>query len=149
MRAAAHLPCRILRRLDARLGRRGSYLAVAGSAWTLYGLGIILDPRVGTVKGVSILRHLLPIEAWGAFWMLCGLTAVAFAFTRDRDRFGFFAAVLPAAVWSGAYAAALMTGDFPKAWTSMATWALAAIRLIIVSGWVEPARRPRKLQESA
>ncbi|MFJ9420673.1 hypothetical protein [Streptomyces sp. NPDC101249] len=145
MRAAALLPCRILRRLDQRLGRRGSYLACAGSAWTMYGLGIIISPRPGTVRGMLLLRNIAPLEFWGAIWVVCGLTAIAFAFTRTgRDVYGFVAAVIPTLVWCVAYGAAMIAGDFPYAWVSAATWGFAALRLIVVSGWPEPAGAQQK-----
>lgn len=139
MRAAALSPCRLLRRLNKRLGRRGSYLACAGSAWILYGVGLVITPRPGTVKGMTVLRSIAPMWVWGLVWILCGMTAVAFAFTHTgRDRFGFMAAVCPTLLWAGAYGAAIVRGDFPSAWVSAATWLFAGARLIVVSGWPEP-----------
>lgn len=145
MRAAALSPCQLLRRLDERLGRRGSYLACAGSAWTLYGLGTIITPRPGTVRGMLLLRNIAPLELWGCVWVVCGLIAIGFAFTpTGRDRWGFVAAVCPTILWAGAYVAAMISGDFPSAWVSAATWMFAALRLIVVSGWPEPPGSQQK-----
>lgn len=139
MRAAAWSPCRILRRIDKRLGRRGSYLVCAGSAWTLYGIGLTIEPRPGTVRGMLMLRSIAPMWVWGLVWIACGLTAIVFAFARTgRDRYGFAAAVLPTLLWAGTYLVAMLAGDFPSAWVSAATWLFAASRLLIVSGWPEP-----------
>jgi hypothetical protein len=139
MRAAVLSPCWLLRRLHERLGRRGSYLACAGAAWTLYGVGIILAPRPGTARGMLLLRSIAPLQAWGMVWAACGLTAICFAFARTgRDRWGFMAAVAPPLLWTGAYTAAMIRGDFPAAWVSAATWLCASLRLVIVSGWPEP-----------
>lgn len=146
MRAAALSPCRILRRIDERLGRRGSYLACAGSAWTFYGIGLMVTPRPGTVKGMLLLRSIAPMWVWGLIWVACGLTAIVFAFAgTGRDRWGFVAAILPTLMWAGAYLIAILAGDFPSAWASAATWTFAAARLVIVSGWPEaPASSQRQ-----
>ncbi|MFF7335466.1 hypothetical protein [Streptomyces sp. NPDC008150] len=107
-------------------------------AWTMYGIGIIITPRPGTVRGMLLLRNAAPLELWGVIWVVCGLTAIVFAFTRTgRDMVGFMAAVLPTLMWAGAYVAAMISGDFPSAWVSAATWLFAALRLIVVSRWPE------------
>lgn len=150
MRAAAWSTCRILRYIDKRLGRRGSYLACAGSAWTMYGIGVMLAPRVGTVRGMLLLRGIAPMWVWGLVWVICGLTAVCFAFAgTGRDRWGFAAAVLPTLLWAGAYFVAMLNGDFPSAWVSAATWLFAASRLLIVSGWPEPTTSQQCRQDTA
>ncbi|MFF6931478.1 hypothetical protein ACFY9D_35150, partial [Streptomyces californicus] len=122
MRAAAFLPCRVLKRLDNRLGRRGAYLACAGMAWTMLGLSFMTEPSPNTVRGMVLLRQIAPMWVWGALWVVCGLTAIAFALARTgRDRYGFAAAVLPTLLWSCAYIGAIIDGDFPSAWVNAAT----------------------------
>ncbi|MFD6149379.1 hypothetical protein [Streptomyces sp. NPDC060243] len=139
----------MLRRLDKRLGRRGSYLACAGSAWTLYGAGVIIEPRPGTVRSMVILREIAPMWVWGLIWVVCGLTAVAFGLARTgKDRWGFGAAVLPTLMWAGAYGLAIVAGDFPAAWTGAATWLFAALRLIVVSGWPETTPTTTRRQDA-
>ncbi|MFJ5294534.1 hypothetical protein [Streptomyces sp. NPDC088348] len=143
MAALQRAPSRAWRALSARLGRRGAYLFSAGCAWTGYGIGVAIDPRYGTVRGVTILARYCPLTVFGWLWIVCGLTACVCAFFRTpgRDRIGFGAAVLPALLWAGAYGASWITGDYPKAWTSAISWGFAAIRLMVVSGWREQDRQ--------
>lgn len=132
---------RLLRRLP---GRRGAYLFIAGAGWALYGVGILLDPQPGTVRSAVIMRELAPLQVWGWLWVCCGLLAAAAAWSvcPRRQGWGFAAASAPPILWAAAFAAAWLTGEY-DAWAGAATWAGAAVRLMIVAGWREPIRLPR------
>ncbi|WP_158920327.1 hypothetical protein [Streptomyces sp. NBRC 109706] len=84
-----------------RLGRRGAYLMAAGVGWALYGVGILLDPRPGTVRSAVVLAHLLPLEWWGGLWVGCGMVAVAMAWAG-------------AATWAGAAARLVIVAGWPE-----------------------------------
>ncbi|MGW5529498.1 hypothetical protein [Streptomyces xanthochromogenes] len=137
---------RALAALNARLGHRGRYLLCVAGAWEIYGLGIILDPRFGTVRGVGILQNLAPLHWWGLFWMLCAAIAGVYAFASKpgRDWIGFIAAALPALVWAGAYLVSWISQDYPRAWTSAGAWLFAALRLGVAAGWPEHTRQEQR-----
>ncbi|MFX4294113.1 hypothetical protein [Streptomyces bohaiensis] len=120
-----------------RLGRRGAYLLVTGITWTLYGIGVIIDPRVGTMRAAVVLRDAAPLQVWGAVWVAGGVVAAASAWAAcPRWRaLGFGAAMLPPLLWSLAFAWAWATGEYPRAWTGAAVWAGAAAKVWIVAGW--------------
>jgi hypothetical protein len=128
--------------LRKRLGRRGSILMAFGIFETLYGWGIVSDPRYGVVRGVGVLTRWLPMPWWGGLWILCGITAVLMAFEpRPRwDRWGFAAATLPMLLWSAANAVAWLSGVFGQAWTSMVTWAAFAYIAQKINRWPEYQR---------
>ncbi|GHB55342.1 hypothetical protein GCM10010331_48960 [Streptomyces xanthochromogenes] len=127
------------RRLSKRLGRRGSILAAFGIFESFYGFGAATDPRYGVVRGVGVLTNLLPMEWWGALWMVAGFLALVFAFEpRPRwDRWGFAAATLPMSLWSGANFVAWISGSFSQAWTSGVTWGVFVYIAIRINGWPE------------
>ncbi|WP_432051273.1 hypothetical protein [Streptomyces xiamenensis] len=136
-------------RAGARLGRRGAYLLVAGVGWLLYGVGVIQDPRAGTVRAAVVLSEAAPLSWWGCLWITCGAIAIVTAWSRCplRQTAGYAAAMLPPLLWATAYAAAWLLGEYPRAWTGAATWAGAAAKLLIVAGWPEPARVPEVARE--
>jgi hypothetical protein len=106
---------------------------------TLYGIGIVADPRYGVVRGVGVLTHWLSMPWWGALWMICGVIGITMAFEpRPRwDRWGFAAETLPMSLWSAANFVAWMSGDFDQAWTSVCTWGLLVAVLRIINRWPE------------
>ncbi|WP_148003651.1 hypothetical protein [Streptomyces sp. adm13(2018)] len=125
--------------LRARLGRRGSVLLGFGVLELLYGLGLVLDPRFGIVRGVGVLTHVAPMAVWGGLWMACGLCALAMAWEvrATRDTWGYAAAILPPIGWAGANLIAWLTGSFAQAWTSAVTWGCLAYVIRRVNGWPE------------
>lgn len=127
--------------LRRRLRRRGLYLLVAGAGWLLYGVQVVQDPRPGTVRSAVVMRELAPIAVWGWVWIACSVVAIGCAFSRCpvRQTVGFSAAIFPPLLWALAFAGAWLSGDYPQAWAGAATWMGAALRLIIVAGWPEPA----------
>ncbi|MFC8171219.1 hypothetical protein [Streptomyces sp. NPDC057325] len=128
--------------LRTRLGRRGSVLLAFGVMELLYGLGLLLDPRFGIVRGVGVLTHVAPMWVWGGLWMLCGALALIMAWDvrATRDTWGYAAAVLPPLGWCGAHLVAWLTGSYPQAWTSAVTWACIAVVIRRVNGWPEVRR---------
>lgn len=137
---------RAARRAAERLGRRGAYLAIAGAGWLLYGTGIVLDPREGTVRAAAVLRHVAPLEVWGWAWVLCAAIALGTAWSRcpERQAVGYAAATAPPLLWASGYAAAWALGEHPQAWAGAATWAAAALQMMIVAGWREHRVVPRE-----
>ncbi|MFJ2631048.1 hypothetical protein ACIO6U_03665 [Streptomyces sp. NPDC087422] len=125
-----------------RRDRRGLYLAIAGAGWVLYGVQVAADPRPGTVRGAAVLAELAPLRVWGWVWICCGAVALlASVSTRPAVRtVGFTMAEFPPLLWALGFAAAWLGGQYPQAWAGAATWASAALRLMVVAGW--PDRTP-------
>ncbi|MYR84100.1 hypothetical protein GTY41_03855 [Streptomyces sp. SID685] len=127
------------RRIQKRLGRRGSILAGIGTMELVYGLQVVIDPRYGVVRGVGVLTHLRPMPWWGVLWMLCGAAALVLAFEPKPkwDRWGFAAAWVPMEIWSLANLVAWLSGDFHQAWTSAVTWGVWAYIVTAINRWPE------------
>lgn len=125
--------------LRQRLGRRGSILLAFGVMETLYGVGLIADPRFGIVRGVGVLTHIAPMTLWGAIWITSGLCAFALAWEvrATRDTWGYALAVLPPALWSVANLLAWLTGSYGQAWTSTVTWGCIAYVIRRINSWPE------------
>ncbi|TVL89728.1 hypothetical protein [Streptomyces sp. SAJ15] len=108
------MPCRAARRLKQHLGRRGAFLLILGTGKTCWGVGFIAVPATNP-QGLQLLTDVMPLNCWAWLWILCGLITVASAFLQiGRDWIGFVSALIPPTVWATAYAAAVVTGDFPR-----------------------------------
>lgn len=128
-----------LARCWARLGWRGLALASSGVAWVSYGASITVQPRYGTVRGISVLLDLMCMAAWGWLWIGAGLLAVAFSLVRPgRDLPGVGAAMGPPLLWSLAYALGGLSGASSTAWGSVAPWASHALLIAIVAYLTRP-----------
>jgi len=131
-----------VRRLRKRLGRRGRVLLAFGLMQILYGYGIASDPRYGVVRGVGVLTHLLPMQAWGGLWIACGAFAVAMAWEirASRDTWGYGALTLPMSLWSAANAIAWASREYPQAWTSVCTWGAFVYIAAAINRWPDYGR---------
>lgn len=137
-----------MRRLRARLGRRGTVLLAFGVVWVVYGWAIHALPH--SVGALGILDK-LPTDVWAGMWIVCGLVGAAHSLTRDtRDTLGFSLLVIPPTVWAfglwWAWLAALapqvwpfdlLPGN-PYGWTAGIIWTGIAVVVATVAGWIEP-----------
>jgi fatty acid desaturase len=125
------------------LGRRGAILISYGTVWSLYGFAQITSPQPDQ-RGLKPLLEVAPLAVWGGLWVATGLVAVVAAWLpQGLDWAGFLA--LPAMVlpWMGSYAAAWVTGDFPRGWVAALVWGVIAVPVLVVAGWREPPRIKR------
>lgn len=120
-----------------RPDRRGLYLAIAGIGWLLYGVQVAADPRPGTVRAAAVLSDLAPLQVWGWVWIGCGGAAFLAALSQHPTHrtIGFTLAEFPPLIWSLGFTSAWLGGQYPQAWAGAATWAGAALRLMVVAGW--------------
>ncbi|MFF1960982.1 hypothetical protein ACFVWX_28910 [Streptomyces sp. NPDC058220] len=126
--------CAVLARLWARLGWRGLALLISGIAWISYGASLTVQPRYGTVRGISVLLDLMPMTAWGWGWIGCGLLCLAYCPARSgRDLAGIAAAMAPPLLWALAYALGGLTGTSGTAWGAIAPWGSHAALIAIVA----------------
>ncbi|MFJ1653712.1 hypothetical protein ACIOC2_20440 [Streptomyces sp. NPDC088337] len=113
----------LARWLSRRLGPLGAGLLVAGVLWINWGIGLMLDPRYGTVRGAAALTAVAGICVWGWAWIAAGLLSAASAFLPNRLT---WIGLIPAAgipsIWAAAYVIARTIGQFPQGATSGLTW---------------------------
>ncbi|WP_019059932.1 hypothetical protein [Streptomyces prunicolor] len=122
-----------------RLGWRGFALLASGLSWISYGASITLQPRYGTVRGISVLLDLMPMTAWGWLWITAGAVSAAYALVRPgHDLLGVGAAMAPPLLWAVAYALGALTGAPPAAWGAVAPWASHALLIQIVAYLTRP-----------
>ncbi|MBM9621041.1 hypothetical protein ACFQ60_22300 [Streptomyces zhihengii] len=125
----------LLQRVGHRLGYRGMALLVCGIAWLNWGLGLLMDPRYGTVRGASALTAVAPMPVWAWAWIGTGvLSCSAAVLPSSRDWWGWAAATAMPVVWAAAYTSARALGEFPQGLTSGLTWlASPALALIVAA----------------
>ncbi|MFI6103151.1 hypothetical protein [Streptomyces sp. NPDC051310] len=105
--------CRAARRLYKHLGRRGVFLAIAGTGKSCWGISFLVDPP--PTDGLGLLTSVCDIRLWSWLWITAGLVTFGSAFLRvGRDWFGFVAALIPPSVWAIAYLAAVISGDYSR-----------------------------------
>jgi hypothetical protein len=122
-----------------RLSWRGLALATSGISWICYGLSITVQPRYGTVRGISILLDLMCMTAWGWLWIIAGAVALVYALVRPgRDLVGVAAAMGPPLLWAAAYALGAASGRSAVAWGSVAPWASHAVLIAVVAHLTRP-----------
>ncbi|MFJ6085183.1 hypothetical protein ACIQI8_27620 [Streptomyces sp. NPDC092369] len=125
--------------LWTRLGWRGFALLASGLSWVSYGASLTVQPRYGTVRGISVLLDLLPMTAWGWLWITAGAVSAGYALVRPgRDLPGIAAAMAPPLLWAVAYALGAITGTSSTAWGAVAPWASHALLIQIVAYLTSP-----------
>ncbi|URN11384.1 hypothetical protein LUW77_03590 [Streptomyces radiopugnans] len=78
------MACRAARRLQATLGRRGTFLAILGVGKTAYGVGFLFMPTAP--PGLELLTGLCSLRTWAWLWIGAGLITISSAFLRvGRD----------------------------------------------------------------
>ncbi|MET9923407.1 MULTISPECIES: hypothetical protein [unclassified Streptomyces] len=103
----------VIRRLRARLGRRGLFLAFMGVGKVCWGLGIIVQPP--PTAGLGLLTGIAPLHCWAWVWIVAGTVTFASAWVPfGQDRWGFLAASLPPALWAFVYGWAALLGEYPR-----------------------------------
>ncbi|ARF62908.1 hypothetical protein B1H20_17065 [Streptomyces violaceoruber] len=123
----------------ARLGWRGLTLLITGVSWVTYGASLTVQPRYGTVRGISVLLGLVPMPVWGWGWIGCGVIALVYAVARPgRDLPGVAASVAPPLLWSLAYALGGAAGASGTAWGAVMPWGSHAILIAIVAYLTRP-----------
>ncbi|WP_381801244.1 hypothetical protein [Streptomyces niveus] len=137
-----------MRRLQATLGRRGTFLLIIGVGKTCWGVSFLVDPP--RPDGLQLLTRVCSLHHWSWLWIGAGLITAGSAFLRvGRDGYGFLAALAPPAVWATAYLAAAVSGEYSRG-AFVALWYLTSHVGVIL--WaatvpeysVPPAPRRRK-----
>jgi hypothetical protein len=118
------MPCRAAQRLYKALGRRGSFLAILGTGKTCWGISFLVDPP--SDQGLRLLTSICSLRHWSWLWITAGLITFGSAFLKiGRDRWGFYAALVPPSVWAIAYASAVISGYYSRG-AYVAIWYLTS-----------------------
>jgi hypothetical protein len=120
-----------VRRLTARLGRRGTALAILGLAKVCFGLGYALQPNP-TTAGLELLTSVASLRCWSSVWIICGTVTFACAWLRvGRDGMGFVAALVPPFVWGSAFLWGGITGEYLRGLALAAWFGIGHVLLIL------------------
>lgn len=114
----------VVRRLQQHLGRRGTFLLILGVGKTCWGFSFLIDPP--NDRGLTLLTSVCSLRHWAWLWIICGLTTCFCAFLQiGRDKYGFYAALIPPSVWALAYGAAVVSGTYSRG-AYVAVWYLTS-----------------------
>lgn len=136
----------VVRRLQARLGRRGTILLILGVGKICFGVGVIAEPP--SIRGLDLLLRYAPLCAWAMVWIAAGVVVVVAAFLPvGADRGGFIVALIPPMIWAVAYGTAAAEGIYPRGWF-VAGWFLTShIGVISWAGTVPEHSVPHSEQQ--
>lgn len=130
----------VVRRLPARLGRRGAILTLKGVIASLYGYGLLIEP----LPSRSVVRPIdwLPLSGWAVAWMCAGATALVCAWLgQDHDWPGFLAVWLVTVPWALSFLLSWWPfGDNPRGWITAAIFGAFGLVCLVAVGWPEPGR---------
>ena len=120
-----------VRRLGARLGRRGAALVLLGTGKACFGMGYLLTPGA-TTRGLDLLTRYADIRYWAGLWVICGAVTFCSAWLRiGRDKYGFIAALFPPFVWGAAFLWGAASGDFPRGLAIFGWYATSHVGMIL------------------
>ncbi len=124
---------------------RWKFLATFGVIYLFIGWSFVVSEPTAPARAAL---SWLPVPFWilGAGWMLAGFVAVLAAFGPTiKDKRGFVALMVPASVWSGAYAVTVVLQLFglhqaPRAYVSVFIFGALALAVDLVSGMVSASQ---------
>lgn len=126
-----------------RFSRRNHALLSFGLLYAVYGYYLFELATVDRVGGIQAYAdNLMPLEAWGAVWILCGMIAVAQSFKRYITPIAWVSLAAISWAWAGLALLALADGVGAVAYevTSLAIWMLMADLVTLLAGWVDEQR---------
>ncbi|MEV0472792.1 hypothetical protein [Streptomyces prunicolor] len=125
---------RLAQSAGRRLGLLGAGLLAVGCFWINWGIGLLGDPRYGTVRGAAALTSIAPMCVWAWAWIGSGLLSCAAAVLPNRrDWMGLIPATGIPIIWAFAYCSARALGEFPQGVTNGLTWLVGPTLLVILT----------------
>lgn len=131
------------------VGHRGAFLLLFAVVYGGIGLTYLAYPLPPASRGsLKMVLALAPIGVWGWAWIAAAAIAAVCAFGDGprKDRWGFLAMSLMAALWSADYVYAGITGSggltFARGTLGALLYGALAGAIMICAGWDEPGRRP-------
>ncbi|MGW4476814.1 hypothetical protein ACWENQ_44785 [Nonomuraea sp. NPDC004354] len=130
----------ILRRVLARIGRRGAALLWFALVDVVLAASMAAAPP--DTGAYVFLARILPLWAWAIPWAAVGVLCAVQAFALD-DRLAFVAASALKVGWSVLYLAGWLLGEIPHGYIGAAIWLVFAGFVQVIAGWPEPPRLRR------
>lgn len=130
-----------------RYGYRGRALTLVGLVWILVGLTVLREP-----ERVPLVSEWLPLWLRVALWTGAGLVALLTSWwPPGRDRWGFMALVVPAAIRALAYAwswtlGLVSDGELGDSadWIGATGWVAIVGFVLLLAAWPEPVTITRE-----
>lgn len=138
MRFGKRVPCRTLRAMAHRIGRRGYALIFFGLLDLVYGWALTWpDQLTRSVPQNVYAGSLLPLRVWGAAWLAVGVVCLVQSVMR-RDSVAFACAIFIKIAWALLAAVGWQTGNVPRGYLSAVIWLVFAGLVSVVASWPEP-----------
>jgi hypothetical protein len=122
------------------ISARRAVLVTLGTGWAGYGaLGILTNPRAGTVQMLDDITRYVPMTVLGWLWVTAGAVAVLAGLVVRCPRVqaaGYAALAAVAALWGAAFTIAV--AQYPTAVGSACIWVAIAGGIVWVSGMDDP-----------
>lgn len=123
---------------SSRLGYRGAILLCFALVDFVYSWFLINPtPEQRHTSDFVWRSTVMPAAAWGAIWVVAGLTLLATAFMR-QDRIGYAVAIALKVAWAFVAVVGGINGHVQGAGRTVAIWGVFALIAIIESGRPEP-----------
>lgn len=120
-----------------RVSRRDAFLVVFGIVYALIGYSYFTIPPVFKPlldRQFHFALGLMPIEGYGALWLLAGFTMILGGAVHRLDGLGFFAGISVAFMWSLFSFIAQFKDDAPRAYVGGCTYLAFALGVWLVAG---------------
>jgi hypothetical protein len=127
-----------VRRLFARVGRRGSALLFFALVDFVTGLGLAGAAAGRTDTAVHRwLGSMVPLWVWAAVPLVAAAVIGWQAFCR-RDMLGFAVAMAVAVLWAGVGLVGWIAGVMQDGWSVTIVYGAFAVFIALIAGWPEP-----------
>lgn len=126
-----------------RFSRRNHALLAFGLLYGVYGYFLFDLATVDRVGGIQAYAdNLMPLEAWGAVWIVAALITVAQSFRRHITPVAWVSLATVSWGWAGLALLALSDGHGSVAYevVGLAIWALMSDLVTLLAGWVDEQR---------
>lgn len=127
-----------MRRLIARVGRRGAALLFFSLLDLLYAVSLAQPPAEAKLSPTLVfIQQVMPLPAWAALWTAVGVVCLVGAFIK-HDRWAFTCAVGLKTLWGGTFLTGWIVADLERGWVSAVVWLAFAVWALIIGSWPEP-----------
>lgn len=124
------------------LTRRSSFLMLFGAAYCAIGWSYIAGPSTPALRrSLDLALTVVPVAAWGALWVVCGVLAIVTGVLRWVKPLGFAALTFVGTLWGAAYFVGWIAGDAPRGWVSALIFWMVSAAVHIVAGMSESSGR--------
>jgi len=122
-----------------KFGKRGAACIWFGIVFIIIGLSFVIGEQSPTLKvNLQFLTNVLPLDVWGSFWTLGGITFLVAAFWKRLELVAFMLGIAITANWSVGYAIQAAFGESSRGWVSAAIYGFFAVLILLISTWAEP-----------